>query len=267
MPRGLVYVFLFSYKPPRRSLVFLCPTPTSTNMSDSDNESSSSSNSHLGRSWEIAVITVTIVVILGVVATTIFSVRRRQRRKLAAQLQHDLERANGVSGTREKSRSRSRSKHQSPVRKVRFLLQTHNLLPRPVTDAAASPLLCITPPTLAVTPESTVIPTEIPGTSPSRRGITGNLAEVVAISFRLYTSLRRRALWLSVEPNVCTPSHGSHADAQCAPSLAGLGLLGCSSPPSKFIPAQMSSRERRVSRHRRTSTGGRLVRLSYCFSY
>ncbi|KAF8904172.1 hypothetical protein CPB85DRAFT_1564192 [Mucidula mucida] len=69
-------------------------------MSSSETESIDSDSSppeqtaHLGTSWEIAVVSVFVVVIITLIATTIFQLRRKARRK--RQMQYDAERAQAV---------------------------------------------------------------------------------------------------------------------------------------------------------------------------
>ncbi|KAK0496756.1 hypothetical protein EDD18DRAFT_1163806 [Armillaria luteobubalina] len=54
--------------------------------SESEPASNSSHSSHLGTSWEIAVVSVCIVVVIALVATTVFHFRRKARRERQMQL-------------------------------------------------------------------------------------------------------------------------------------------------------------------------------------
>ncbi|KAF9002611.1 hypothetical protein BDZ89DRAFT_1121157 [Hymenopellis radicata] len=108
-------------------------------MSSSETESTDSESSapnhtaHLGTSWEIAVVSVCVVVIITLLATTVFQLRRKARRK--RQMQYDAERAQEAVGSEKPSetegeaiktpppihssdskRSSSISDHQKPTR-------------------------------------------------------------------------------------------------------------------------------------------------------
>ncbi|KAK0196486.1 hypothetical protein F5146DRAFT_1129276 [Armillaria mellea] len=61
--------------------------------SESDPGSNSSRSTHLGTSWEIAVVSVCVVVVVALVATTVFHFRRKARRERQMELDAEQGRA------------------------------------------------------------------------------------------------------------------------------------------------------------------------------
>ncbi|KAF9462721.1 hypothetical protein BDZ94DRAFT_704376 [Collybia nuda] len=72
-------------------------------------------NGHLGTTWEIAIVTVFVVLVFIIIGTVVFQIRRKQRRRREEEEMLDEEAGTGKKGAPSKTvESRLSDKHASP---------------------------------------------------------------------------------------------------------------------------------------------------------